>query len=84
MLSNNINDVSPFEIGTGVSVSVYDFIREIKNQLDSTSNLNFGALPYRENEIMDSKADLTKIQSLFQWTPEVDFKVGIKKLLSLS
>ena len=73
-----------FEIGTGVSVSVYDFIREIKNQLDSTSNLNFGALPYRENEIMDSKADLTKIQSLFQWTPEVDFKVGIKKLLSLS
>ena len=73
-----------FEIGTGVSVSIYDFIREIKNQLDSTSNLNFGALPYRENEIMDSKADLTKIQSLFQWTPEVDFKVGIKKLLSLS
>lgn len=73
-----------FEIGTGVSVSVYDFITEIKNQLDSTSNLNFGALPYRENEIMDSKADLTKIQSLFQWTPEVDFKVGIKKLLSLS
>ena len=69
-----------FEIGTGVSVSVYDFIIEMKNQMDSTSNLNFGALPYRENEIMDSKADLTKIKSLFQWTPKIDFIKGIKNI----
>lgn len=72
-----------FEIGTGNSVSILEFIQELKFQLGSTSNLIFGALTHRENEIMESKAKLDKIQSIVNWKPHIDFINGIKILQNI-
>jgi CDP-paratose synthetase len=53
-LTGNFYDL---EIGKGYSDSLVSFILALKKALNSRSLLDFGALPYRENEIMDSKAN---------------------------
>jgi len=52
------------EIGTRKSISVREFVENMKKELKSTTQLNFGALKMRENEILDSKANLKKIKNL--------------------
>ena len=70
-----------FEIGTGESIPIKNFVIEIKHQLKSSSMLDFGALPTRKNEIMESKADLKKLNNILSWHPKVDIKQGISKLI---
>ena len=42
--------------------------------------MNFGALPYRENEIMQSEADIKLLKSL-GWSCKVDLADGIKTVV---
>ena len=39
--------------------------------------LDFGAIPYRENEVMESEVDLKLISSL-GWKPKVSLKKGLE------
>lgn len=67
---------SEFEIGTGQSVTVKDFVKKIHKYINSGSLLNFGAIPYRENEIMESEADISKMTDM-SWNPRVSLEEGI-------
>ncbi|MCR4417189.1 MAG: NAD-dependent epimerase/dehydratase [Ignavibacteria bacterium] len=69
-----------FDVGTGKSVMLKKFIIELKKLLKSTSKLNFGAIPYRENEIMFSKSNIKDLKSL-GWKPQYNYKTGLKKLV---
>ena len=65
-----------YEIGTGEAVRIRDLAVRMKELLRSETKLNFGAIPYRENEIMESKADISGVQAL-GWTPSTDIEEGI-------
>ena len=52
------------EIGVGIAPTIREVVEYIKVQLCSESQLNFGVLPFRENEIMEYKADTSVLQSL--------------------
>lgn len=69
-----------FDIGTGVAVSLKDFVTEIKLISQSDTVLNFGALPYREDEIMCSRADIIDLSDL-GWKPEYDYVKGLEKII---
>ncbi len=69
-----------FEVGTGASTEVKHFVQMIHAAAKSTTKLSFGAIPYRESEIMDSFADLTAIRSL-GYTPNVSLQEGIRRLV---
>ena len=70
-----------FEVGTGESISLKSFVVELKYQLKASTKLIFGALPMRQNEIMDSKADLNKLDNILSWQPKINFKQGINRLI---
>lgn len=78
---------SDFDIGTGDFIAVKDFITNISNTLlsikniDITSRLNFGAIPYRDNEIMSPILDNSSLIKL-GWTPKIDLKRGIEKIIN--
>ena len=88
IIINNINILSnfeEFELGTGTSIEVKEFINKIysdlsKNQ-DLTTKLNFGAIPYRENENMNMEANTSKLNKL-SWKAKVSIEDGIKKILN--
>lgn len=65
-----------FEVGTGKSVKIRDFAEKIKSLSNSPTNLNFGGLNYRNNEIMRSFADTGELLHL-GWKPEVSLEEGL-------
>lgn len=76
------NGYYPFEIGTGINTS----IRDLAIQLATISNydinkLNFGAIPFRTNEVMESKVNLTKLYDL-DWMPKIKLTDGLKMLIA--
>lgn len=73
---------SSYEVSTEESISIKDFVELCKKITKNTStNLNFGALPYRENELMDCKTDISALKKL-GWSPKTSLEVGIIKTLN--
>ncbi|PLS16196.1 epimerase [Bacillus sp. M6-12] len=70
-----------FEVGTGSSVPVREFVELIHQKTRSSTTLKFGAIPYQENEIMDSKANIQQLQKL-GWKSEIGLAQGIDIILA--
>jgi CDP-paratose synthetase len=65
-----------YQIGTGKSISLKEFILLAKKVSLSTSEINFGALPYRKSEIMLSEADISGLSKL-NWKVKYTLKDGL-------
>lgn len=68
-----------FEVGTGIETSIKEIILEIKELTKSTTKLKFGALDYRPNEIMKSKANIKALCDL-GWKPQITIEEGLKSM----
>lgn len=73
------NSHTIFNVGAGVPVSVKQVISIIKNYLDCDTELNWGIVPHRKNEVWYTCADIGKIADVFNWQPEVSISDGLKK-----
>ena len=51
-------------VGSGTSISLKDIILYLKEKLNSTSEIKFGAIPYRENEMMNFCLNISKLESI--------------------
>lgn len=51
-------------VSSGKSVSLKSIIEKYRSDLNSTSRVNYGAIPYRENEAMDLCCDITKLNRI--------------------
>jgi nucleoside-diphosphate-sugar epimerase len=75
-----------FDVGTNVFTEVKEFVLTIVEELEKTnikgivSRLKFGAIPYRDGDIMLPQLDNTKLVAL-GWKQEVAIADGIKKIL---
>lgn len=69
------------EVGSGSGVSIRRFAEMVCEQCNSTSRLDFGALPYRRGEIMNSVADIRRMERL-GWRQMITLKEGIADLIS--
>jgi len=69
------------DCGTGEAVSVREVVSLIHRLTLSTATLNFGALPYRENELMLIQANPAALREL-GWTVNVPLETGLRSLLS--
>lgn len=74
------NGLYEFEIGTGIGTTIFDFCNRIKLALKSDRELNFGALDYREDEIMKSVANVD-INHILNWKAQTNLDAGISKIL---
>ncbi len=72
-----------YEIGTGQSIKLKNFVKLVKNIVQNNDTvLNFGVIPYRENEVMNSKADITEICKL-KWKPRYTLEEGLLRTISM-
>lgn len=71
-----------YSLGRGVAIPIREFVEVVHRISGAETQLNFGALPYRDNEIMFSKANTEGLRSL-GWRSQVNLTEGIKKILSL-
>ena len=70
-----------FELGTGQSTEIREFCERIKLLSNSPTQLAFGDIPYRVDEIMESKADISKLQKL-GWEPTLSLSKGLEGILN--
>ena len=79
----NLKDINEnyleFEVGTGNAISIKEFVQEASKVLNSKSELIFGALDYRDGEIMKSEADISRL-SRFGWKPIYSLEQALKEL----
>lgn len=70
-----------FQLGSENAITIKEFILNVKKITGNEKTLlNFGALPYRENEVMDCKADTTEIKKL-NWSCAYSLADGLKKMI---
>jgi CDP-paratose synthetase len=74
------NGTHHLEVGTGKAVSIKEFVEMAKDLTNSSNVLEFGAIPYRENEIMSSKADISSLIRL-GWKPQTSLEQGLENTI---
>ena len=71
-----------FNVCSGNSVTLKDFAVECKHIISSNSMIDFGALPYRENEVWNMVGDNSKIKRELGFKVNFDVKEIIKEIVS--
>ncbi len=70
-----------FQVATDELIQLKEMLLLIKDYTKSTSNLNFGAIPYRENELMKSESDNSSLKAI-GWIPKTNIQKGIELVCS--
>lgn len=75
------NDFYEFQVGSDQVVSIKEFVLMISDIIGNIKTfLNFGALPYRENEVMNCVVDTSAIREL-GWVPKFSLAEGLKEMI---
>jgi nucleoside-diphosphate-sugar epimerase len=70
-----------YELGSGKAISICNFVELVKQLTGSSIQLNFGAFPYREGEVMYSEANLVALEGL-GWSPKMPLEEGLRQTIS--
>ncbi|WP_243370809.1 NAD(P)-dependent oxidoreductase [Geotalea sp. SG265] len=71
-----------YELGSGNAVTIREIVETIHRLIGSKTTLNFGGVPYRENEVMESRADVSALAAL-GWSPKIRLPDGIRQTIEL-
>lgn len=77
---DTLQSFQEFEIGTGKSNSIKELVTFIREATNSTTLLKFGALPYREGEIMESSCNNSALRIL-GWEAKNSIQQGILEVI---
>jgi CDP-paratose synthetase len=70
-----------FTVGAGKNSSLKEILEFIKIETSSKSILDYGAIPYRNNEIMESSNDIKRLNAL-GWSPKTALNDGLKRVIN--
>jgi nucleoside-diphosphate-sugar epimerase len=69
-------------VGSDESIAIKDFVGLLKQYTGNEKTfLNFGAIPYRPNEVMESEIDTTELKKL-GWLPATSLENGLLKTIT--
>lgn len=70
-----------YNFGSGISKPLKDYILEMYSITGSTSQLNFGAIPFPEGRVVSIEPNVKKLMNNCKWQPEMTFEDGIKEII---
>lgn len=72
-----------FFIASEQTIEIRQLVQKLKEYCGNTvTHLNFGALPFRANEVMDSSVDISAMKAL-GWHPSVSLEEGLRHTVQL-
>lgn len=79
-IHNNNNGLNTFNIGSGKSHSVSEIVSLLTTLIEIPVEVNY-TNEYRQGEVLDTVADISKIASILNWKPSVNIENGLKSLI---
>lgn len=84
MIAEQLHETKGFynySVASNESVRIKDLVTRLqKIAQNSITKINFGAIPYRENEVMESNCDTSAIRKL-GWQPKFKLQEGLEKMV---
>ncbi|HEY8892443.1 MAG TPA: NAD-dependent epimerase/dehydratase family protein [Clostridium sp.] len=81
LLANTSCNDGLYNIASGTSRQLKDFVIDMKDICKSTSELQFGAIPYNKEGVISFEPIIDKLKKNLVWSCSVKFDEGIKKIL---
>lgn len=69
-----------FDVGSGRSASIREFVETVHRLTEAKTRLVFGALPYRDGEVMHSVAEISGLMAL-GWRCRFDVEAGLRRVI---
>lgn len=69
-------------VGTNKEYRLKEIVKLILSLSNSRIKPEFGAIPYRKNEIWNMKGDNSKARSILNWEPKIGLKEGLVKTIT--
>lgn len=70
-----------YVLGSGRARPLAEYIKDIRDCIAPHAKLQFGAIPYSENQVMHLQADISELKKDLEWEPLIDFKRGIMNII---
>ena len=71
-----------FNLGSGEALSLRFMIEKIRDLIDPKLALGFGEVPYRSDQVMHLEADISRLKSLTDWSPNFTFETAIERTVA--
>ncbi len=83
LLNNYLKCVGEIvNVSSGESISLKEIIQFCKDELKSVSVINYGAIPYRANEMMDLRCSISKLSDILDIPVKLNMKDRLKNLIA--
>lgn len=80
--ANNEKSRGLYNLGSGIGYPLKMVITKIRNMVNPKIQLNFGELPYKQNQVMILQADNTKLKLETGWLPLVGLDEGLESTVN--
>lgn len=74
-------DGKVYVLGNGTARPLNEYINDIQQMVNPKCNINYGAVPYSNNQIMHLQADISELCLDTGFIPKISFCEGIKEIL---
>jgi nucleoside-diphosphate-sugar epimerase len=76
-----VDNFHNFDVSTEDNIKLKDFVLMVKSLTGNrTTKVNFGKIPYRSNEVMEFRTDISNLKRL-GWSPVVELEEGLIKTI---
>ena len=72
-----------YPLGSGEGKPLKDYIEILRDIVNPTMNLDFGSIPYSDNQVMYLCADIEDLKKDTGWTPKISFEEGIRLIMEM-
>lgn len=76
-------DIPIYNLGTGQSYSVKEIVDIVRDLFNSEIDY-FCAHEFRQNEVLDTIADISKIKKGLNWSPKITIREGLKRMIEIN
>lgn len=71
-----------FNLGSGEALPLRRIIEIIREQLGTSIQPAYGAVPYRPDQVMHLQADISKLRAATGWSPRFSFEQGLRETIA--
>ena len=71
-----------YNLGSGDGLKLKYVVELIKTELKSQLTPNYGAIDYRDDQVMHLQANISKLQKNAKWQPKISIEEGIKNVIN--